>query len=519
MEGLSVLKILHVCYFELPHYGGLSRYVYTLKKELEDHGHQVDILSHHPGMTKIYKYNYVPNEFGWNLTGAEIDKSVGLRPEQPTIKDVIDHQVYRYYENELPHVDPRIRWREIERYTFEIAAALLNLNEYDLIHTHDILSTRALWRVKPKHIPLVATIHGILATEYLNSGEITSKDSLNWKYAVAEEYYGHLSTDTTIVPTNWQKIQLSTLYGVPAEKIKVIPYGMNLDPFLTQLKHEPYPHLKEEQKNPGKLVIACPARLVPEKDHKTLIEALRILKEKRQDFVCWFIGDGNLRYELELQAKQSGVRENIVFFGARWDVPALLRLSNIVVLPSIQDMHPYTLMEAQVAGKPCVASDAGGIPEVVKHKRTGLIFEKGNSVQLAQSILALMNDTRLRLELAAHASFRGRERYSSQRLFEQTMNIYTQTIETKQSSTQDSRNVPDLSGKYGLVKTRVGQENAVSNIFGFNFDYSKFDSERWSRILECVPTDYSIPDTAFIEVLAEQKEPYMTSDSGREIGS
>ncbi len=502
------MKILFVCYFELPHYGGLSRYVYTLKKELEEHGHQVDILAHHPGMNKIYKFNYVPNEFGWTLTGAEIDKTVGHRLEQPTIKDVIDHQVFRYYENALPHVDPRIRWREIERYTFEVAAALLNLNDYDLIHTHDILSTRALWRVKPKNTPLVATIHGILATEYLNSGEITSKDSLNWKYAVAEEYYGHISTDATIVPTKWQKVQLSTLYGVPADKINVIPYGMDLEPFLTQLKHDPYPHLTEEQKNPGKFVIACPARLVPEKDHKTLIDALAILKEKRKDFVCWFIGDGNLRYELEVQAKQLGVRENIVFFGARWDVPALLRLSNAVVLASIQDMHPYTLMEAQVAGKPCVASNAGGIPEVVKHKRTGLIFETGNSAQLAESILELMNNTQLRLKLALSAAVRGRERYSSKTLFEQTMNVYRQAIETRNASPQDSGNVPNLIGKYGLIKTRVGQEDVVSNIFGFDLDYSKFDSEQWSQILKCVPTDYSIPDAAYVQVLAEQREPF-----------
>ncbi|WP_200760366.1 glycosyltransferase [Effusibacillus dendaii] len=77
----------------------------------------------------------------------------------------------------------------------------------------------------------------------------------------------------------------------------------------------------------------------------------------------------------------SDVNENIVFFGSRWDVPALLRLSNIVVLASLQDMHPYTLMEAQVAGKACVTSVAGGIPEVVQHGETGLIFKTGNSVQ------------------------------------------------------------------------------------------------------------------------------------------
>lgn len=502
------MKILFVCYFELPHYGGLSQYVYTLKKELEDHGHHVDILSHHQGMNKIYKFNYIPNDFGWSLFGAEIDKTTRTQKDHFSIKDVIDQQVFQFYENELSHVDPRIRWREIERYTFEVAAALLNVNDYDLIHTHDVLSTRALWRVKPKDTPLVATIHGILATEYINSGEITDMDSLDWKYAVAEEYYGHMSTDATIVPTNWQREQLSTHYGVPAEKLNVIPYGMNVDPFLDQLNSLPYPHLKENQKHPKKTVIACPARLVPEKDHKTLITALKLLKEERDDFVCWFIGDGNLRFELELQAKQMGVIDHIVFFGARWDVPALLKLSNIVVLASIQDMHPFTLMEAQVAGKPCVASNAGGIPEVVKHEETGLIFETGNSVQLAASILKLMDDPALRLKLAANAAKRGKVRYSSKTLYDLTMNIYQQALETKRSSAQSFEEEPNLFGKYGLIKTRSDQEEAVSNLFKFSVEYSKFDFKKWVNVVRSTPVDYSIPDTSYVKVLADQKEPF-----------
>jgi glycosyltransferase involved in cell wall biosynthesis len=478
----------------------------TLKKELEDQGHQVDILAHHPNMQTIYKYSFFRNEFGRTLLGDEIDKSSNNLANQFTIKDVLDHQLYQYYAKHLPHVDPEIRWRDIERYTFEVAAALLNLDGYDLIHTHDILSTRALWRVKPKHIPLVATMHGLLSAEYLNSGEITSKDSLRWRYAAAEEYYGHVSTDATIVSTQWQTNQLIAEYGVPGEKITVIPYAFDLVPFLEKLRFEPYPPLRADQRPSNKWVIACPARLVPEKDHQTLIAALHTVKQQRNDFVCWFIGDGKLRDELEIQANNLGVREHLVFFGDRWDIPALLRMSDMVVLPSIQDMHPYTLMEAQVAGKPCIGSDAGGIPEVVRDGETGLIFETGNSVQLAEKILQLLGDSRLRSRLATNAASWGKTRFSSRTMLQETMKVYQRVMAAKNSSTEYpiTTTAPNLTGMYGLSKTRAGQDDHPENIFAFAVDPARYDAKNWSTILQNVPEDYSIPDTAFIKALTQR---------------
>jgi glycosyltransferase involved in cell wall biosynthesis len=497
------LKILLACYFSLPHVGGVNSYLETVKSELEEHGHQVDMLAHRQDMKSIYKYSYLPHEFGRTVSGGEIDKSTNHHKKQ-TIKDVIDNQLYQYYEQNLPQVDPHIRWREVERYTFEIAAALLKLDGYDLIHANDILSTRALWRVKPKRIPLVATIHGLVSAEYLHSGMIKSRESLGWKYAVAEEYCGHMSADATIIPTKWQKGQLHADYGVPGDKITVIPYAFDLAPFLEKLLHQPYPPLRAGELQANKLTIACPARLVPEKDHKTLIEALSIVKRKRNDFVCWLIGEGKLRDELEMQAEKWGVSENLVFLGERWDVPALLRLADIVVLASIQDMHPFSLMEAQVAGKPCVASDAGGIPEVVRHGETGLIFEAGNRLQLAERILQLMSNPGLRSRLGANAAARGKRRYSAKTLYEKTMDVYLQAIAAKKSTAESTViETPNLTGNHGLIKTRSNQDDDVKNIFAFQVEPAKFDPQQWSTVLQHVPADYSIPDPAFIRAVTD----------------
>ncbi|WP_339186723.1 glycosyltransferase family 4 protein [Brevibacillus sp. FSL K6-6036] len=497
------MKILLASYFPFPHVGGVNRYIDTLKKELEENGHHVDILAHHQDMRTIYKYSHIRDEFGRSLTGREIDKTTNSHEKRLTIKDVIDHQMFQYFERHLPGTDPAIRWREVERYTFEVSAALLDLQNYDVIHTQDILSTRALSRAKPHHIPLVATIHGILATEYIHSGAIASKESLKWKYAAAEEYVGHMSSDATIVPTRWQKKILGGEYGVHPDKLTVLPYALDLPPFLTRFDFEPYPPLTANQQAGGRLIIACPARLVPEKDHKTLIEALRIVKERESNFVCWLIGDGKLRDELEMQAKKSGVWDHLVFFGDRYDVEALLKLSDIVALASIQDMHPYTLMEAQVAGKPCVASDAGGIPEVVCHEETGLIFQTGNSVQLAESLIRLLTNQELRFTLGMNAAGRARIRFSSKTMFEKTIGIYVQAIERKKHGSEERREQPDLSGKHGLVSKRIDRSGKAESIFSFDIDPAKFDAAQWSNVLKRVPPDYSIPDPAFIKTLTE----------------
>jgi hypothetical protein len=83
------------------------------------------------------------------------------------------------------------------------------------------------------------------------------------------------------------------------------------------------------------------------------------------------------------------------------------------------------------------------------------------------------------------------------------MEIYQQVLDGKKSSTQFPIEDPNLLGQYGLNKTRGNQDDTSSNIFKFELDHSKFDIENWRPVLQSTPTDYSIPDPAFVQVLAE----------------
>jgi glycosyltransferase involved in cell wall biosynthesis len=142
----------------------------------------------------------------------------------------------------------------------------------------------------------------------------------------------------------------------------------------------------------NKTVIACAARLSEEKGHKYLLEALAKLKQERNDWVCWLMGDGKLREELEQQTKELNLEQQVLFMGKQQNVPALLKMVDICVLPSIQDNLPFAVMEAQLAGKPMIVTDAGGLPEMVQHQVNGLVAKAGDSESIYQNIKVMMDN-------------------------------------------------------------------------------------------------------------------------------
>lgn len=407
---VTPLKILFATYWYLPHVGGVDSYINILKNELEENGHTIDVLAHHPNMKKIYM----------KTTDEEIDKT--------KIKDLVYDRVFKYYAKYMPHVDPWIRWRDIERYTFELAASCFDLSQYDIIHTQDIVSTRALWRVKPKQVPLVATIHGLLAHEHVLSGDVKSKDSLSWKYVSEEEYYGSMSSNVTIVPSRWLRKKLNKHFSVSKNHMKVIPYGTDISPFIEEMHKDPFPPIKID---PKKKIIACPARLVRLKGHRYLLKALKELKKKHKPFTCWIIGEGKYRKKLKKRVDRYDLKNQVKFLGNRYDIPALFNKADIIVLPSLQDNLPFTIMEAQIAGKPVVASNVGGIPEMIQHGETGLLFRRRKVSELKEQLSSLLQDNEMRKRLGENAKVWGRRQWSSEVLAQRTMDVYQNVTNKK----------------------------------------------------------------------------------------
>lgn len=375
------MKILLATYWLLPHVGGVWAFMSQLRRRLEAMGHEVDLLGH------------TPDYSGYHIVGT--GRYFAKSQVMPLLKSKLSQAYYLQ--------DPAIRQYELDRYCLELAAASFGLARYDLIHTQDVFSARALARVKPKRTPLVAHIHGSVAHELrahfrahpeLGIGE----QSPAWRYCHAIEYYGASSADIAVTANQWMKTLLARDFGADPSRIEVFPYGMDAATFRSRSVLRS-PVLKP----PGKKVICCSARLTFVKGIDLLIDALGQLKQRRQDWVCWLIGDGELRATLENQAAILGLRDDVVFWGVRDDAPALLGLSDIFVHACILDNQPISVIEAQLAGNAVIVSDAGGLPEMVEPDVSGLVFNSRDTRQLCELMDELLANEPRRARLAETA--------------------------------------------------------------------------------------------------------------------
>jgi glycosyltransferase involved in cell wall biosynthesis len=165
---------------------------------------------------------------------------------------------------------------------------------------------------------------------------------------------------------------------LPARKHSVIYNGIPTD----GLTAVPPP------RDDAEIVFGTMARLVPVKDHQSLLTAFAALSRKYPNARLKILGDGELRADLERQAGKLGVSEATVFMGWSADVARFLASIDVFVLSSLSEGLPLTILEAMAAGRPLVATSVGGVPEVVESAQCGWLCPAGSSEALAEAMEA-----------------------------------------------------------------------------------------------------------------------------------
>ncbi len=128
------------------------------------------------------------------------------------------------------------------------------------------------------------------------------------------------------------------------------------------------------------------ARLHPQKGHDYLIPIIpKIVAKFPQAHFVW-VGDGDRSSYLTKMLQQHNVEAKVSFLGYRRDIPDILSAADIFLFPSYQEGLPFAVLEAMVYGLPIVASDTGGIPEMVVHQRNGLLFKTGDRHDLLEKL-------------------------------------------------------------------------------------------------------------------------------------
>jgi glycosyltransferase involved in cell wall biosynthesis len=210
--------------------------------------------------------------------------------------------------------------------------------------------------------------------------------------------------------------------------VTLIYNGIDLDRYDQQ---EACCTLREEYGLPeAGPIVGVVARLEPEKGHPTLLEAWPIVLAEFPTATLLVIGEGSRREALEAQAAElgSGVAERIVFTGRRDDVPAVTAALDVAVLPSYREAQGLSILEAMALSRPVVATNVGGIPEMIEDDVTGLLVPPHDAATLGGSIARLLRDHPLADTLARNAHDLVHERFCVELMVRAIESIYDEAI-------------------------------------------------------------------------------------------
>lgn len=213
--------------------------------------------------------------------------------------------------------------------------------------------------------------------------------------------------------------------------VTVVPNGVPLERFTPG---EPPGALRSEWGlTSGEQVVMCLGRLTPWKGHRTLLQAFAQVVAQRPEARLLVVGEvafwaDEYGEELRALADRLDLNGRVIWAGFRADVPELLRLCEVLVLPSRNEPFGRVLIEAMATAKPVVATNSGGAPEIVVPNETGLLVPPEDAQGLAEALLQLLSDGALRERLGAAGLARAREHFDVRRVVAQVQGIYEEML-------------------------------------------------------------------------------------------
>lgn len=398
--------------------GGISKVVYDLSHKMVKEGNEVTVVTYKEGDNVKYYEN---------------DKGV---------------EVYRV-DNYMIRPNNFIDW--IMQLNFNMitkANEIINKNgKFDVIHAHDWLVAYSAKSIKESYnIPLISTIH---ATE---SGRNSGIHDETQRYINDSEWMLTYESSEVIVNSNYMKNEVQRLFGLPYDKINVIPNGVNLQLFSNV--NIDYDFRRQYAMDNEKIILYV-GRLVYEKGIQNLIAAMPKVLDRYHDSKLIICGRGGMIDELREQVKYLGI-ENKVYFAGYCDskkMQKMYKCADVAVFPSTYEPFGIVAIESMLSGTPTIVSDVGGLNEIIEHGVTGMKSYAGNANSIADSVLSLLFDPKLCANISQNAIKKVKENYNWSKITDSTYYVYQLAIGKTVQEKEEAMELQLSANKTGKVKT------------------------------------------------------------------
>ena len=408
--------------------GGISRVVHDLSRVLLKDGHDVTVVTYKDGDVPYF----------------EDDKGV---------------KVYRV-DNFMINPNNFIDW--IMQMNFNMIAKANEIiakeGNFDVIHAHDWLVAYAAKTLKNSYnIPIVSTIH---ATE---AGRNSGIHDETQRYINDTEWMLTYESSEVIVNSNYMKGELQRLFGLPYEKINVVPNGVNLSLFNGVERDY---NFRRRYAMDNEKIILFMGRLVYEKGIQHLIAAMPKILSGYHDTKLVICGKGGMLEELQQQVRQMGIENKVYFAGYMQgkDVQKMYKAADISVFPSTYEPFGIVALEAMLSENPVVVSDIGGLNEIVEHRVNGMKSYCGNPNSIADSILELLYDHKLCADITKRAKNKVRNEYNWSKIAQDTHFTYQKAICQSMAEKQKRELEQERARK---TKKARNTEREITNLLSF----------------------------------------------------
>jgi glycosyltransferase involved in cell wall biosynthesis len=385
------LKILQSLPYYPPKIGGVENQVFSLVKNLKDLGHvPIVVTSGNLKMTSEYS------------------------------------EVIR-----VPSIELKGNWG-----TIPISLTLLETLKgitADVIHVHTPArffaeSTSFFFKYVRKGLPVVLTYH------LYNEGLPSTASLITYLHDKTVMRLVFKKIDKIIVPTNLYKELVERSYQVDNNKIAVIPYGIDTD-FFDPLKY----NSDEQRKAFGifnENIILFVGRLETHKGVEYLLKAMPSIVREFKDTLLVIVGDGANRNSIETLANELGLSQHVRFIGFLfpWQIPAIMSIASVFVLPSISESFGIVLAESMSMEKPVIATNSIGPLEVVENGKTGIIVQKKSVSLLSEAVISILADRNRAIAMGCEGRKSVIKKFAWQTITRKIIDIYDEVIESSSIS-------------------------------------------------------------------------------------